>query len=43
MASQTSREERLAAADYVIDNDGSIEELEDKVVSLNRVILSELG
>ena len=31
LAAQASRDERLAAADYVIDNEGAPEELEDQV------------
>ena len=42
IAVQTSREKRLAAADYVIMNDGSIAELEDKVFDVHQRILSEI-
>jgi len=38
--SQTSRKERLAVADYVIENDGTVEELEAGVVELHERILS---
>jgi dephospho-CoA kinase len=31
IANQASRDERLAAADFVIPNDGSLEELEDRI------------
>ena len=42
IAAQTSREKRLASADYVITNDGSIAELENKVVEIHQKILLEL-
>ncbi|MDA9983000.1 dephospho-CoA kinase [Gammaproteobacteria bacterium] len=41
--SQTSREERLAVADYVIENDGTVEELEARVVVLHERILLAAG
>ena len=31
MSAQVSREERLAAADFVVDNSGSLRDLEDQV------------
>lgn len=34
LASQASREDRLAQADHVIDNDGSLEELESRVAEV---------
>ena len=40
---QTSRERRMAMADYVIVNDGSIAELEHKVSKVHAQILSECG
>lgn len=39
MAVQSSREERLDAADFLIENDGSIDQLRDKVDVLHRDIL----
>ena len=42
IAAQTSREKRLAAADYVIVNDGSIAELENKVLEIHHKVLSEI-
>ena len=38
--SQTSRRERLAVADYVIENDGTVKVLEARVVELHERILS---
>lgn len=40
---QSSREDRLAAADYVISNDGTVEELQSKVTDLHVHILTECG
>ena len=42
ISAQTSREKRLAAADYIIENDGSISELENKVLDVHKRILSEI-
>jgi dephospho-CoA kinase len=36
LAAQASREDRLAAADDVLDNDGTAEELRDKIAALDR-------
>lgn len=36
LAAQASREDRLAAADDVLDNDGTPEELRDKIAALDR-------
>lgn len=43
IAAQTSRQKRLAAADYVIMNDGSITDLENKVLEVHQTILGTLG
>ena len=43
VSSQTSRRERLAVADYVIENDGTVEELEARVTELHERILSDSG
>ena len=40
MATQTGREERLAAADDVITNDGDIPQLEDRVAELHRAYVA---
>lgn len=42
-AAQTDREERLAAADYVITNDGTLEELRSKVTDIHARILTACG
>lgn len=42
-AAQTDREERLAAADYVITNDGTLEELSSKVTDIHARILTACG
>ena len=42
IAAQTSREKRLAVADYVIVNDGSITDLENKALEIHQQILSEV-
>jgi dephospho-CoA kinase len=41
MAVQASREERLAAADDVIDNNGSLEDLASQIEELHRRYLAE--
>ena len=38
--SQSSRKQRLAVADYVVENNGTMKELEDKVAGLHERILS---
>ncbi len=43
MAAQLSREERLAGADRVIDNSGSLAELRAQVEGLHRDLLEALG
>ncbi|MCL5445732.1 MAG: dephospho-CoA kinase [Actinobacteria bacterium] len=43
VAAQISREERLAGADYVVDNSGSLQELLRQVEGLWEWILSERG
>lgn len=43
MAYQASRKERLAIADDVIENNGSLEEMQEKVESLHRHYLSLLN
>lgn len=43
MSAQTSRDVRLGAADYVIVNNGTVEELEAKVCDLHRTILASCG
>ena len=40
IASQTTREQRLAAADYVIENDNSISGLQAKVLDIHNQLLS---
>ena len=40
VSAQASRETRLASADYVIVNDGTIEELESKVLAIHHSILN---
>lgn len=42
MGRQLSREERLAAADYVVDNSGSAEELRQRVAQLYATLNSDL-
>ena len=42
IAAQTSRKKRLAAADYIIVNDGSISELQNKVLEVHQTIQTEL-
>ena len=41
--SQTCRRERLTVADYVIENDGTVEDLEARVVELHQRILFASG
>jgi dephospho-CoA kinase len=41
--SQTRRKERLAVADYVIENDGTVDDLEARVVVLHERILLAAG
>ena len=43
MAVQASREERLAAADDVIDNNGSLEDLASQIEELHRRYLAEIA
>ena len=43
MDAQTNREERLAAVDWVIDNDGTVNQLEAKVDALHKQIIWSLG
>ena len=40
MAAQLSREQRLAGADIVLDNGGSLDQLEAMVADLHRVLLA---
>ncbi|QFU74992.1 dephospho-CoA kinase [Halioglobus maricola] len=42
MAAQMAREDRLAKADFVIDNSGSLEELDDAVKALHEEILGRI-
>jgi dephospho-CoA kinase len=39
IATQAKREERLAAADYIIKNDGSLPELEKKTAQLHESLV----
>jgi dephospho-CoA kinase len=39
MATQVKREDRLAVADYVIENNGSLIELEKKAAQLHELLL----
>lgn len=43
MMRQCTREERLAAADYVVDNSGTLEELADRVAQLWRTLTKMEG
>ncbi|MQY12444.1 Dephospho-CoA kinase [Streptomyces sp. RB5] len=43
MGAQASREERLAIADYVIDNDGPLDELESQVRTLWETLLKRVA
>jgi dephospho-CoA kinase len=43
LSAQTSRETRLALADDIIDNSGSLDELQDKVEALHKKILMLAG
>ena len=42
IASQSSRQQKLDVADYLIVNEGSIEEMQNKVCELHKEILAEL-
>jgi dephospho-CoA kinase len=41
MASQASRHERISVADYVIENNGTLEELEIESKRLHQILLRQ--
>ena len=43
MAAQCDRERRLAAADEIVDNSGTLAELKDKVLALHQRLLQRFG